>query len=288
MISNDLFEINYPILEPTISGAKRFDHVLYNFPKKEMWKLCINRKNHKNGEFAYEKKEPGYISGTLKGLQFIRNNINNNINNSFINELHSICVKELKYSNNILKSTEFGPAENQHIYYPFQISKCTSLAKIELDSEKLIYIKSFSSYPKLTYTEIHDNYCSYYNPHTKRVISKVGWQPYKLPFDERLKFSLYRRRKAIMAYKKEILISKNDTDKLFAIAKLIRFLVILHCYRDGNLRTCKLLLIKLLIDNNYYPCILNDPDLLRGYLSVSELMKEIIEGVRYFIDSQKF
>ena len=288
MINNDLFEIHYPILEPTISGAKRFDHVLYNFPKNEMWKLCINRKNHIKGEYAYEKKEPGYISGTLKGLHFIRKNINNNINNSFINELHSICVKELKYSNNILKSTEFGPAENQHIYYPFQISKCTSLAKRELDSEKLIYIKSFSTYPKLTYTEIHDNYCSYYNPHTKRVISKVGWQPYKLSFNERLKFSLDRRRKAIIAYNKEILKSKNDTDKLCAIAKLIRFLVILHCYRDGNLRTCKLLLIKLLIDNNYYPCILKDPDLFRGYLCVSELMKEIIEGVRYFIDSQKF
>ena len=75
--------------------------------------------------------------------------------------------------------------------------------------------------------------------------------------------------------------------KLCAIAKLICFLVILHCYTDGNLRTCKLLLIKLLIDNNFYPCILNDPHVLRGYLCVSELVKEIIEGVRYFIDSQK-
>ena len=74
---------------------------------------------------------------------------------------------------------------------------------------------------------------------------------------------------------------------LCAIAKLIRFLEILHCYYDGNLRTCNLLLIKLLIDNNFYPCILKDPHMLHGYLCVSELVKEIIEGIRYFIDLQK-
>jgi hypothetical protein len=182
---------------------------------------------------------------------------------------------------------EFGPAENQHIYYPFQLSKCTSLAKKELDSEKLIYIKSFCPNLKISFTEIHEIYCSYYNPQTKRIISKVGWQPIKLSFKERLKYSIEKRSEAIKAYNKEILKSTNDTNKLCAIAKLIRFLVILHCYTDGNLRTCKLLLIKLLIDNNFYPCILNDPHVLRGYLCVSELVKEIIEGVRYFIDSQK-
>ena len=190
MINKNFNEIHYPKLEPTITGPKRFYLVFCKFPKKDMWKLCINRKEHNIGQFAYEKKEPGYISGTLKGLQFIRENINKNINNSFINELHSICVKELLNSNNILKSTEFGPAENQHIYYPFQISKCTTLAKRELDSEKLIYIKSFCKNPKITFSEIHDKYCSYYNSQTKRLISKVGWQPINLTFKERLKFSI--------------------------------------------------------------------------------------------------
>ena len=287
MINKNFNEIHYPKLEPTITGPKRFDLVFCKFPKKDMWKLCINRKNHNMGQFAYEKKEPGYISGTLKGLKFIRKNINKIIDNSFINELHAICVKEVKYSNNTIISTDIGPIENQHIYYPFQISKCTALAKRELDSEKLIYIKSFCPNLKISFTEIHEIYCGFYNPQTKRIISKVGWQPIKLSFKERLKYSIEKRSEAIKAYNKEILKSTNDTNKLCAIAKLIRFLVILHCYTDGNLRTCKLLLIKLLIDNNFYPCILNDPHVLRGYLGVSELVKEIIEGVRFFIDSQK-
>ena len=88
-------------------------------------------------------------------------------------------------------------------------------------------------------------------------------------------------------YNNDILKSSNDSNKLCTIAKFIRFLVISHFYTDGNLRTCKLLLIKLLIDNNFYPCILKDQDLLRGYLSVSELVKEIIEGINYFIEAQK-
>ncbi len=130
MINKNFNEIHYPKLEPTITGPKRFDLVFCKFPKKDMWKLCINRKNHNMGQFAYEKKEPGYISGTLKGLQFIRKNINKIIDNSFINELHAICVKEVKYSNNTIISTDIGPLENQHIYYPFQISKCTKLAQL--------------------------------------------------------------------------------------------------------------------------------------------------------------
>ena len=287
MINININDIHYPKLDPSITGSQRFDHVFSKLPKKDMWKLCIDRKDHKVGKFAYEKKDDGYLSGTLKGLQFIRNNINNIIDNSFICELHTICVKEVKTSYVIIMPTEFGPVENQHIYYSFQLSKCTSLAKKELDSEKLIYIKSFCTNLKITFSEIHDNYYSFYNPHTKRVISKVGWQPIKLPFKERLKYSIDKRNKAIITYNKEILTSTNDTDKLCAIAKLIRFLEILHCYYDGNLRTCNLLLIKLLIDNNFYPCILKDPHMLHGYLCVSELVKEIIEGIRYFIDLQK-
>ena len=89
--------------------------------------------NHNLGCNAYEKKEPGYICGTLKGLKYIRNNINENIDNTFLNKLHSICVKEVKYSNNTKLSTKFGPPENKHIYYPFQINKCTPMAKNELD-----------------------------------------------------------------------------------------------------------------------------------------------------------
>lgn len=286
MINKYFNEIRYPKLKPKVTGPQRFDHVFCKFPKNYMWKLCIDRKDHEKGKFAYEIKDPGYLSGTLKGLKFIRKNINNIIDNSFIHELHTICVKEVEYSNKSIIPTGFGPQENQHIYYPFQISKCTTLAKIELDSEKLIYIKSFCKNPKITFSEIHDKYCSYYNSQTKRLISKVGWQPLNLTFKERLKFSIDKRSIAIMTYNKEILNSTNDKDKLYAIAKLIRFLEILHCYADGNLRTCNLLLIKLLIDNNFYPCILKDPHLLHGYLCVSELVKEIIEGVKYFIDSQ--
>jgi len=157
-----------------------------------------------------------------------------------------------------------------------------------LDTEKLIYFNNYGREHNLTYTDIHDNYCSYYNPHTKRIISKVGWQPSKLPYKERIKFSIRKRRKAILSYNNDILKSSNDTNKLLAIAKFIRFLVISHFYTDGNLRTCKLLLIKLLIDNNFYPCILKDPELFRGYLSISELVKEIIDGIKFFIGSQKF
>ena len=174
MINKNFNEIHYPKLEPTITGPKRFDLVFCKFPKKDMWKLCINRKNHNMGQFAYEKKDPGYISGTLKGLQFIRKNINKIIDNSFINELHAICVKEVKYSNNTIISTDIGPIENQHIYYPFQISKCTTLAKRELDSEKLIYIKSFCPNLKISFTEIHEIYCGFYNPQTKRIISRLA------------------------------------------------------------------------------------------------------------------
>ncbi len=84
-----------------------------------------------------------------------------------------------------------------------------------------------------------------------------------------------------------IQLASSDTadkiDKCLAIiAACCQQLEWLHPFADGNCRTFGMILLnRLLIENNFYPCIMDDPNQLDCF-SINELVEAIKKGMRNF------
>lgn len=84
-----------------------------------------------------------------------------------------------------------------------------------------------------------------------------------------------------------IQLASSDTadkiDKCLAIiAACCQQLEWLHPFADGNCRTFGMILLnRLLIENNFYPCIMDDPNQLDCF-SINELVEAIKQGMRNF------
>ena len=278
------------ILHKQKDNIDLFKHVFESFPNKDFWKFGIDRKDHYRGKYAYDLKEKNYMNAYLSGINFISQNINNRINMDFIHKLHSICVNNIIISNlkeigsnRIYKvfeniSTNYGPSnENSWISFGFDIKKCSIESKKELISNKLINL----------YNNDDPSFISYYNYSEERIYANIGHYPKNLSFNKKIEYSISRCTICINTYYQELSDSKNKYDKLKAIVKLIRFLNISHVFEDGNRRTNNILLIKLLIENGFYPCILKYTEILEGYLSISEVIPHIVEGIEYFQNLKK-
>lgn len=82
------------------------------------------------------------------------------------------------------------------------------------------------------------------------------------------------------------LASSDTADKidkcLTIIVKCCQQLEWLHPFADGNCRTFGMILLnRLLIENNFYPCIMDDPNQLDCF-SINELVEAIKQGMRNF------
>ncbi len=83
-------------------------------------------------------------------------------------------------------------------------------------------------------------------------------------------------------YHTKIQSAVEEDDKLKAIILLCQDLDQLHVFVDGNIRTAGILLLnKLLLDNNFSPCCLKDPNCL-DCLSIDELVEKVKEGQELF------
>ena len=109
----DESKIIYNLPETISKSNDIFNYALINFPENDMWKFCIDRVDHYKGKYIYDKKDKGYLRGTLNGIEFIKQNINTKFNYDFLIQLHNICVKGVINSENNLYSTQFGPDENK-------------------------------------------------------------------------------------------------------------------------------------------------------------------------------
>ena len=279
--------LSYNLPNTITTSNDIFNYVFRNFDEKDMWKLCIDRKDHWKGKDIYEKEDNGYLKGTLNGIEFIKQNINTKFNFDFLIQLHTICVKDVIHYKKKSYSTQFGPCENDHIYDGFNTNKATELAKKEWYTEKLIYDEA--SCPKTFTREEAMAVCpSFYNPTNKRRISRIGWQPENKCYSDRIQYAKDKLNNSIESYYKELYQAETNDKKLEAIVRLIRYFEITHCFTDGNQRTNNIMIQKLLIENGFYPCILRDPRMFGGYYGVSELVDEVKEGIRYFCSTTNF
>jgi hypothetical protein len=86
----------------------------------------------------------------------------------------------------------------------------------------------------------------------------------------------------IQKYKNEMQMAGSDNiKKLQAICRFLSTVERIHPFYDGNCRTVYFLLHKLLIDNNFPPSLLDNPNIFDG-LAVNELVEKVILGMDKF------
>jgi prophage maintenance system killer protein len=88
-------------------------------------------------------------------------------------------------------------------------------------------------------------------------------------------------RKIIHEYELDIQKSKTNDDKIYAIAAHVRHISQLHPFNDGNVRTCYILINKLLREHDLSLTILMNPNRLEC-CSLQEIINNIKQGQKHF------
>ncbi len=83
----------------------------------------------------------------------------------------------------------------------------------------------------------------------------------------------------VASYNEQIKLALSDEEKLGIIVGHIQKIEQLHPFQDGNLRVSIVLLQRLLIQNNFYPVMLREPNIFDGY-DIDTLIGEVIEGMQ--------
>lgn len=260
---------------------KRFDDAYFNhpnitsvIPRDSLWKLGVDARDHQYGRLVYDNKlhgrgtlldaEPGYVDGMETALAFVLRSTGNELTPDFIGQVRRIaCYFEYLYFDRI--SDAFGPPDMSNTnYYPdfhgdFPIS---STASSEEGIKEMIRLQVWNVDNEQEFLERlkKDN-----KIHVSGIIGKDN--------PGRDHMANY-----IQQYHQWMVEAGDDNNKkLLAIAKFCRLIDCSHPFKDGNIRTVRLLMLKLMIENNLVPTMMMDPNMLDGYHS-SEIVRAMKEG----------
>ena len=241
---------------------------------------------HRGRYFYDNDRSPGYDRRMVTLFAFVNTTVGWPNNFSYVSMVHKIVMG--KHPN---QSDSISAGEGRHVFFHFnQPLKLVKLeTKREWCDEKLIYYDFGSDLAYLNsdcnQTNMSDTFLAFYNPKRKKIVSRIGFQPAASPFEERLKFAATRLDKAWQQYEEECAAAQGDDEVLTAIVRILRYQTIAHAWQDGNGRTIVALLNKLLIENGFYPAVLDPPAGFKfgGYLSLKEAVKEVADGIARFL-----
>ncbi len=246
-------------------GESIYDRAFKNFPKQEMWRLFIDKDQQHRGENAFDEREPNYKVGMLRGFLFVKESIGQVCDANYLNSLRSSCINGVYQDKNMTKEFMHGFNGSK---YGIEDRNISAEALQEWESERLIYCSELNpQHAKSEYLSIKIG-----NSIQSSSCLPGGYEP----VIDRVNF-LFK------TYYTSLANAQNSHQKLQAIARLCRALEVYHVFQDGNQRTIVFaLLTKLLIENNPFPAILDDPYIFDGYHSVDELVEKIERGMDNF------
>jgi hypothetical protein len=290
-------------------GKAKYECAISKLSKQHIYKLFIDRKRLKNPlpnekkwleekqtsntlnipieAYLFDFKEPGYYDGMANAFEWMGDTIEKPVSMGLIRDLHDKAVHSIPgftqgfsadYQSYSLGSEQPNKAElsSDVIFLDFPTDSCQT--------------PNLATY---VFGSIHNNV---------REIAK--WYLEKTPEDPRLKLNDEEFMKTIdqSTLKKSLKLRLNDDfltleqelrnastprEHFRAIGKLLRKLEVAHVFGDGNQRTYSFLLLnKLLIMNNFPPCILDDPYLFDGYQKypLETIAEEIENGIKNYLE----
>lgn len=284
-----------PILveHPLEANATSID-CLKKIPEHELYRLVIDGCLHSAefGWLGYANREHGSVDALYRALEVAFTNLNDTVSTSLIQKIHKACSSqteklavgffdllpgnfrehdmggyyffnyEQKGRNNFLSEQGFFEFCDVFLKQHEQYGACLS----EIEHDK----------PRTAHYNARLTPCQKNKEELWAIIQKDGALYYRAPKSQHLNYLI---RLNCTKYNKEIYLAKTDDAKLRAIITFIKDLELIHAFSDFNGRTSLILLQRLLIQNNFLPVMLYDPNYIDGY-SVDELMIEIKQGMQ--------
>ncbi len=261
------------------------DFITQYISLEELWKLGVDAQDHACGRLAYDTgkntrkwAEAGYIDAMETALAFMFRTADHELTSIFIGRLRFLCCCGVKleggdgYSSHDNQSEQDGGSallkERNNTYTKYLTKE--GLAEIA----GYTFLETFTFKHPYTgkYIILNTNNVDEFLQHAKHnrfsfSILKEELNSYKI------------MENFISEYQQDIKKATNDDDRILAIATLVKKIECAHFFRDGNLRTVRLLVLKLLIQNKLpLTCIL-DPFMIDGQSSqqIAGLIKEGME-----------
>ncbi|WP_454785042.1 hypothetical protein [Legionella sp. WA2024007413] len=250
---------------------------------------------------GFEQSEPGYMLGMAHGFAFILKNLHqaDALDIEFIKSLHASCtagvknlftiVREGEFRKNSLVGWALDSKQNTfdgifEILLYMQTPECKGLSFIDKSGKVIASTRDKDFDPREKAVLIWDMLKQ------DQVINiRCSEMDEKIVDVERYLNEVCHSH--LMTYKKEISESNSKREKLTAIFKFIKYMVLHHPFPDGVGRTLSMLLtFYLLMVNNLLPVILKNSNNIPGwsvkemveeYLSLENEMKEVLRNPSY-------
>jgi hypothetical protein len=247
-------------------GPSRYDEAMGGLPEGDRYRLYIDRNRQAQGPDCFDIREPGYAKGMQEAFELVRNLVGKPLTVDSYQSIHDTAIHDVfDHTTSAYMDKGFS---NGHAVYGLELTKVTTEARQEWETEKLIAVS-----PKWWRSNQEYLSCLRRRNYVFPSVKPKG--------DKDL---MRRRLETILTqYDKGLVRAETDLDKKRVIARACRSLEIGHFFTDGNQRTVAFLVLnKMLIENQLQPVILPDPFVFDGYLSVDQLVEEIDKGQDIF------
>jgi hypothetical protein len=271
-----------------------YDRAFQNFPKEQFWRMFIDWSRQDNNPLVFDKDEPGYHQGMMRGFDYIKETIGQKLTVEMFKEIHTRCVTGVLSCDEI--SDEEIPFEtgfsfenatiDEYEEYSYSIPSMPPEAKEEAQKQNLLIVWSN---PKPSNFDLMNHLSTYIirndYGHKQHCIESLSFLHLEFSTACNNPSTAPRKRieNLINNYYEQITKANSSDEKLVAIVNLCRALEIYHVFRDGNQRTIAFALLnKLLIENNFSPAILGNPFIFDGPHTTQEMIQAVHEGMKIF------
>lgn len=273
--------------------------VLKQFDPAQLFRFFVDGRFHKKyrGWRGYEDNEPGSVRGMLAGMALMLDyfDLAGGLCTTYIVDLHRTCMLNVTTKN---PKSAPGDLRYQEAGFQFFAGQTTinSLAEVfalrQGDGTPLFHSRGFEKPADEldlleTYQAIQDSHKLRFRPwypnlnqEQQLALEKKGTlsEFYRVKHFVQMQFAV-KMEALVSEFNHLIASARRKNDRLLAIARLVRNLELLHPFPDGNCRTfVNLLMQHLLLYHDFYPAIVQDPNLDAEY-SDAEFAVEILRGM---------
>ena len=293
-------EVIQPLAEALRVFSKDRAWALQSFDRRQWFRFFVDGRFQVkySGWRGYEEKEPFSVKCMLNAFCYILDNLNRatSLDIHYLLDLHWQCMNGVRSNNP--KST---PGEVRFLEAGFHFyganSTLASLAEVfdlrRGDGTALFHDSGYGrSSDQTDFIEVFGvlqkegklRYRPWYPNLTRQqqqLIETRDGSPEFLALKSEIQSKFVKKIEGcLLRYKEAIENAKHDVDRIYAIARLVRDLELLHPFPDGNARAFPVALaVQLLIYYGFPPPIYRDPN-VDAELSYAEFAHEMILSMR--------
>lgn len=263
---------------------------------------------NKIGLDTYKDRESGYIEAMMHAYIYAFSQKNTGkLSLELLQGIHARSASHLKHSD--LVPGSFKRESNKFSIYPSFITKNVTNSTYSYTVDGLVQMMRYWMYQResqLVILDVSENgSIAYWEGKVIHISSneqKIIDPKAIVPFVQQLnaacslmtlcsmslvedsdinKVVIEELKSVISSFENEMPWAITDFDKIKIIVKHVQLINQLHVFADCNIRTCNILLNKLLNDYGLGLTLLSNPNIFDGW-SVDEIAYDVIEGQRWF------